>query len=410
MLTKTLSHNKMFLVILGVFCVALFVPRSLSFILLIPGLALYVHQVFLSAGKRSLHPAFMGGVLVVVALSFASCLFAVDTSLALERALKISPLLILGSIGIHGYFHNPNIHVIYIFKALGVALFLALYFIVIDLFFDQSLYRFLFPDYENLRPHVHNRSVVVILLLGIPCLYFLLKNRDVFVPKKILWGILILSGVGLLALLKMTWSQSVQLGVVLALLVFFVFPVRFKLAWYVLNVFLVLCIFLSPLIVNLLYEGLASHPSLNENLFLKLGSAGQRLEIWYSLSNLVAEKPLFGYGIDGTRSLILQSPGLFWTNPTVLHPHNFALQLWLEFGVMGAIIGSGILSYICVLISRIDGPFAQRAVLAGFVAWLVVAATGYSLWQSWWLGLTISLIGVWYLALKTPAQDPETRP
>ncbi|MEJ0067893.1 MAG: hypothetical protein WDO24_03180 [Pseudomonadota bacterium] len=67
-----------------------------------------------------------------------------------------------------------------------------------------------------------------------------------------------------------------------------------------------------------------------------------------------------------------------------LHPHNGALQVWLELGAVGALVGALIA---LVVLSRLTpdrlAP-AERAVgLATFATAAVELSLSYGIWQSW---------------------------
>ena len=68
-------------------------------------------------------------------------------------------------------------------------------------------------------------------------------------------------------------------------------------------------------------------------------SAGHRLLIWSFAGDRIAERPLIGWGLDASRAIPGGDdpirPGESWMP---LHPHNAALQLWLELGVPGAVL------------------------------------------------------------------------
>jgi exopolysaccharide production protein ExoQ len=66
-----------------------------------------------------------------------------------------------------------------------------------------------------------------------------------------------------------------------------------------------------------------------------------------------------------------------------LHPHNFALQLWLELGLIGALAGAVGLAF---LARKLGGDRATRAALAGALcASVAIGSVGYGLWQGWWM-------------------------
>jgi O-antigen ligase len=104
-----------------------------------------------------------------------------------------------------------------------------------------------------------------------------------------------------------------------------------------------------------------------------------RLEIWTFASHLIARKPILGYGLDSSRAF----------EPTIpMHPHDAALQLWLELGVPGALLAAlffGWLFYKIARVARTDPAWAAVACATGSV-YLLIGAISFGVWQEWWLG------------------------
>jgi O-antigen ligase len=66
-----------------------------------------------------------------------------------------------------------------------------------------------------------------------------------------------------------------------------------------------------------------------------------------------------------------------------LHPHNGALQLWLELGLPGAVLG-GLLA---LLLGYAAGRAGRPAIAAAMLAsGAVTAMLSFGLWQEWWVG------------------------
>jgi O-antigen ligase len=75
-----------------------------------------------------------------------------------------------------------------------------------------------------------------------------------------------------------------------------------------------------------------------------------------------------------------------------LHPHNAALQIWLELGLVGAIAAAAAM---LALGRRIRGDRATRAALAGtLLAACTVGSVGYGIWQGWWMGALWILVAL----------------
>ena len=89
------------------------------------------------------------------------------------------------------------------------------------------------------------------------------------------------------------------------------------------------------------------------------GSAGHRLLIWSFVGERIAERPLLGWGLDASRAIPGGKeeirPGL---TRLPLHPHNAALQVWLELGMPGALLAA-LLSAGCGCASRRDAPWPR---------------------------------------------------
>ena len=120
-------------------------------------------------------------------------------------------------------------------------------------------------------------------------------------------------------------------------------------------------------------------------------SAQHRIEIWDFSVQRIAERPLLGWGFDGSRHMQALFPGLGGTGRELaaLHPHSAPLQIVLELGAVGAVIALGVLGLIALRIDR----EAARTRLFGqplFVAALAIASVSHGAWQNWWLALVVS--------------------
>lgn len=122
-------------------------------------------------------------------------------------------------------------------------------------------------------------------------------------------------------------------------------------------------------------------------------SAGNRLEVWDFISRYILQNPLYGYGIEATRAVEeFDSAEIFQRGTTILHPHNFALQAWMEFGIFGALAASAFLVHMLGIIQTKFKYAAQRIYFPVFIVLVSIGSTGYGVWQSWWLGLILTAI------------------
>jgi len=120
---------------------------------------------------------------------------------------------------------------------------------------------------------------------------------------------------------------------------------------------------------------------------VKASSFDHRLDIWdFAIQNIRA-KPTFGWGLNSSRDL----PGghdLVAHNAELmpLHPHDMALQLRLELGLPGLILGLAIVLAIAAAAARAGGGGPGRAAAVALIAAAATnSLTGYDLWHPWWL-------------------------
>ena len=123
-----------------------------------------------------------------------------------------------------------------------------------------------------------------------------------------------------------------------------------------------------------------------------------RLVIWQYASNLIMNKPLVGHGIRTSRGLSKTDTKITFlyrdngeinlgnTETIPLHPHNGVIQIWLELGVGGAILG--LILILCILwsINKSSAPQVGKALaFAALTSSICLVSVSYGLWQSWWL-------------------------
>ena len=116
-------------------------------------------------------------------------------------------------------------------------------------------------------------------------------------------------------------------------------------------------------------------------------SWGERARIWGFVSDRIFERPFRGWGLDASRVFADDVP---------LHPHDAALQLWLELGAVGAVLGAlvAVAAFYAVEPLRRRDPQAAGAAAAAAAAYLVIGALSFGVWQEWWLALGALAVGV----------------
>ena len=127
-------------------------------------------------------------------------------------------------------------------------------------------------------------------------------------------------------------------------------------------------------------------------------SAAHRLLIWDFVSTRIAERPVLGWGMEASRAVpgrdsnpspealarfrIAYPVALRW-ELLPLHPHNGALQLWLELGLPGALLGGALAFLLGLAAARAVRPVVATAALASGA---VTALLSFGAWQEWWVG------------------------
>lgn len=154
----------------------------------------------------------------------------------------------------------------------------------------------------------------------------------------------------------------------------------------------------APLVVML---------AVNQGLFAKaqavLGASWDaRLDIWSFTAAKILQQPLWGWGLDASRSFGTAIP---------LHTHDGALQVWLELGVVGAVLMATAWLFLLKLINdlvTVDRRLAGVAA-ASASAYLIIGAVSFGVWQEWWLALGALTVAIVMAVKRTrPKSDLKT--
>ncbi len=149
---------------------------------------------------------------------------------------------------------------------------------------------------------------------------------------------------------------------------------------------------------------LADYPLVLRGADTFKNSFGHRLLIWDFAGKRIAERPLLGWGLDAARAI----PGgqdLIRADQRrlPLHPHNAALQVWLELGLPGAALLALLLGWIWLRLAAAAWPPLYVAASGGSVAAIcAVLSAGWGIWQEWWLA-TLALAAFAILAMARAA-------
>lgn len=107
-------------------------------------------------------------------------------------------------------------------------------------------------------------------------------------------------------------------------------------------------------------------------------SWSQRVGYWSHAADWISDHPLRGWGLDASRMF---APGI------QLHPHDDALQIWLELGLIGAVAAAVFWGLALTHLSRPTRDLTTSAAGASLAAYLLFGGVNFGVWQEWWLGL-----------------------
>ncbi|MCA8900928.1 MAG: O-antigen ligase family protein [Hyphomonas sp.] len=167
----------------------------------------------------------------------------------------------------------------------------------------------------------------------------------------------------------------------------------------------------APVIFGVLVRGLAAG-----GVSLP-GSFQSRAWSWDVVLGKIAEKPLMGHGLAASKTWretyadhpdwLAQLPGYWASYPVVPgHPHNMALQIWAETGIIGAGLAALALA---ALAFRLPSPGDMRQDVRLAAAGLTGVALSlfsfaYSAWnEAFWSSLVLAAIAIILLAKRERA-------
>jgi O-antigen ligase len=141
-------------------------------------------------------------------------------------------------------------------------------------------------------------------------------------------------------------------------------------------------------------------------------TALHRMMIWDFTGARIAERPILGWGMEASRTvpggrdsatpaqldrLRVTDParrqwfGLPAVQTLPLHPHNGALQIWLELGAIGALIAAGLAWTLGSAVARSPCPPAAAGALASAA---ITALLSFGAWQAWWIAAMLLAVAV----------------
>ncbi len=255
-----------------------------------------------------------------------------------------------------------------------------LFLLAVEIVTDVAITRFLrglLADADAVKTVMISRGTMIFAIFFWPCAYVIWRN--VHPAAEVAFGL------ATCAALYFSPSLMALVAICVAGCVFGVVYCRPKPAITALGVLVVLAVAAAPI--------LTIHVISPEQVASAYGDLPKnwqhRLYIWQFAAEKIAERPFFGWGFDASRDIAGGSEIVANLSAVLpLHPHNAALQLWLELGVPGVAIVLVLLSHLFLGLARSGLGRARIALAAAMAsAYLVIANIGFGVWQNWWLAV-----------------------
>lgn len=259
-------------------------------------------------------------------------------------------------------------------RGLAVAMVIAAALIAAELLLDFPLRHF-FRD--RVGTFIHNRPVVTLFLLLAPVIALVGFRR-----RRMLCSVLLLAGV---TTILISDSEAAKLGLLAAAGTFALSYAPFARVRLLLTAILLGLIWMQP------FFGSAVARLMPDTVIeaTKGGHSRERIELWQAFSDVARRYPVFGTGFAssphmGNHPVAAEIDPAYRQMLKIGHPHNAFLQVWVELGVVGAVLLS--LLVLWVLRCLADAPDKIRRVgLMTLMSASAIALVSHGAWQGWWI-------------------------
>lgn len=160
-------------------------------------------------------------------------------------------------------------------------------------------------------------------------------------------------------------------------------------------------LFIAAGIVPWLADRVLNQSPIVEWITAHAPSLTHRLMIWDFVTDRILEHPLLGWSLDASRAIpggkdIITGMG----ERLPLHPHNALLQLHLELGVPGLLLGIALAVRICARVGDGFDDIGRAGARAMTFAAICFAVASFSVWQSWWMSFQFIAAAIGAASLK----------
>jgi O-antigen ligase len=343
--------------------------------------------------------AVLGAASALLGWMLVASLWSPEPSRGIGTALSLGGLVLLGAMAARALEQDSAENIARIGTALAIGLGIGIALLAFD-HGSQNLFRRAvrgFPPWAPpldwaLKPAVSVVAVLVPLLLGVA------------LPRAVK-AVLILAGIAVALWLP---GESAKIAAVLGLLAAFAAmalprPMARGAAALLGAVFLA-----APLIFALALPRLPDLSPLQP-------SAQHRVMTWDFVVERIAERPLLGWGMEASRAIpggtdtfppaVLDRYGLMrpeerevfgrdYAHRLPLHPHNAALQVWLELGLVGGVLAAALV--VAILLGA-----ATPAAIGAAVAGAATSQLSFGVWQPWWIATLVLAAVLAYIQRRT---------
>ncbi len=363
-------------------------PRAFSFIPPTLGLIAFIEYIFTYKKTPKIDWVLLSFISVFLMFAGISYFWAVNPDATIMRVIKLTAIII-PSLLLLFTARSVNIVNIQAFKYLPYTLIFASILLIIETYLKYPIYHFLrsLPAEEVVAPAKINWSLIIISLLIWPVLLNLwLEKNKLLIPAVL---------IAVFSAIFSATSQSAMVALIFGSLSLFLSFKKPKCLLYAICSATIIGIIISPWLAQWLYN-------LRPEILVdwRNASAGQRMELWDFVARRALEQPWYGWGIEATKYIKdFDSAQILYLRTRVFHPHNFALQLWIELGIIGALSGV-IFIYLCLKHFLLFNEKYLKFIIACFTATLVVNLVGYGVWQSWLVGLQLTVALLFVVTVK----------
>jgi len=272
--------------------------------------------------------------------------------------------------------------------------------------FISKTFRSFVQPHGKMNFHINflDRGCSVLAMLAWPVILVLCKKRK--------WLITILYIVSVVFTLRISDSLASYLGFILGIIVFLCLLFSRMYLIY----FVMFGVFASAIFMPI-FSYIQSPRELCHIYPNAPDSGKHRLYIWKFASEKAIEKLAFGYGFNSSPEIeVDEEEDMIYYNqyrwhPLPLHPHNVFIQFWLETGIVGLALFTGLLLKIFSRLMkayRKNSDLLWASVCGGcFANYFFIALISYGVWQLWWLATNILVI-IFFVLFQDIENSPKS--